>query len=224
MIIISPGNVANNIPVSTASSEPLILPSNEVQENIGGNCCTRKDPSLVELDCFQKYLILIMGIILTISGIVNILVTLIPNIENYNIFISIDIAIILYSIFVCLSVFQIRWLRVTATLLSVIFLVLGIGGSLYQFLLLNSKNSEFVSSSIYSVCKFIFYGRIIWFLLIMNVLFYEYWGIKCLKCEGGSSGGYRRHHRTHFGVHHHFTHHHSRPHHGGGHRHHGRRH
>ena len=58
----------------------------------------------------------------------------------------------------------------------------------------------------------------------MNVSFYEYWGIKCLKCEGGSSGRYCRHHRTHFGVHHHFTHHHSRPHHGGGHRHHGRRH
>ena len=73
------------------------------------------------------------------------------------------------------------------------------------------------------ICGYITLGRIIWFILNLNVLFNVYWGIKCC-CRGRDSSGtyhsyntdytydsgptYHTHH-THI----HSTHHHSAPHH-----------
>ena len=172
---------------------------------------------------------------IAVFSAINSLIALSLDLNDFNAYLYIDISIIAYTIINCLSVVRIRCLRVIATILTVIFLIVGLGGTLFQYIVINTDFS--VSYYTFNLMKFIFFMRLIFFALVTHIIFLGFWGINCCKNigSGSSSGSRYRTHRTHFGTHHvgrsHFGGgHHSRPHHGGGHHHgghhggHGRRH
>ena len=89
----------NYIPLNTiansdapTSSAPLISSTNKI--STGGNCCTRTDHSLPELNGCLKGIIIVFGIVLVITSIINILVSLSNN--DFYIIFAIDFAIIFY--------------------------------------------------------------------------------------------------------------------------------
>ena len=255
--MISPtGN--NNIPTkieATSSSstepmpsisDPLLAASN--QEKISGcGCCSNCiDSSIEPLDsCFSK-MIIIFSIVIAVFSAINSLIALTLDLNEFNAYLYLDISIIVYSIINCFSVVRIRWLRVLATFLTVVFLIIGTGGTLFQYIVISTE--KYVSHTTFNFMKFLFFMRLIFFALTTHIIFYGFWGINCCKNlgSGSSSGSSYRTHRTHFNTHHiggrshfgggHHSHphfgggHHSRPHFGGGHHHgghhggHGRRH
>ena len=246
--MISPtGN--NNIPTkseATSSSSiepmpsvsvPLLAPTNQVKiSDCSCSCCSNCiDSSLEPLDsCFSK-MIIIFSFVIAVFSAINSLIALSLDLNDFNAYLYIDISIIAYTIINCLSVVRIRCLRVIATILTVIFLIVGLGGTLFQYIVINTDFS--VSYYTFNLMKFIFFMRLIFFALVTHIIFLGFWGINCCKNigSGSSSGSSYRTHRTHFRTHHvgrsHFGGgHHSRPHHGGGHHHgghhggHGRRH
>lgn len=229
----TPINVESSSLPSASASIPLISPTNEIK--VGGNCCTRIDETQVELDSFVKNFIIALGVILVISGIVNIILSLLIETDYFNIVASIDIAFIIFGIIVALSTFRVKCLRVIATVFSVIYVIAGIIGSIMQYAMLDDKRNDRYDfndniDSYIEICGYITLGRIIWFILNLNVLFNVYWGIKCC-CRGRDSSGtyhsyntdytydsgptYHTHHTHIHSTHHHSAahHHHSAPHH-----------
>lgn len=242
--IISPtGN--NNIPTKsevTSSSSvepmpsvsvPLLAPTNQVKisDCNCSCCCNCIDSSMDPLDsCFSK-MIIIFSIVIAVFSAINSLIALSLDLNDFNAYLYIDVSIIAYTIINCLSVVRIRWLRVLDTFLTVVFLIIGLGGSLFQYIVINTEFS--VSHNTFNFMKFIFIMRLIFFALVTHIIFLGFWDINCCKNlgSGSSSGSSYRTHRSHFRTHHvgrsHFGGgHHSHSHHGGGHHHggHGRRH
>lgn len=242
--IISPtgnNNISTKSEVTSSSSVepmpsvsvPLLAPTNQVKisDCNCSCCCNCIDSSMDPLDsCFSK-MIIIFSIVIAVFSAINSLIALSLDLNDFNAYLYIDVSIIAYTIINCLSVVRIRWLRVLDTFLTVVFLIIGLGGSLFQYIVINTEFS--VSHNTFNFMKFIFIMRLIFFALVTHIIFLGFWDINCCKNlgSGSSSGSSYRTHRSHFRTHHvgrsHFGGgHHSHSHHGGGHHHggHGRRH
>ena len=243
--MISPtGN--NNIPTksevtNSSSTEPmpsvsvpLLAPTNEIKISGCGCCSNCIDSSIEPLDsCFSK-MVIIFSLVIAAFSAINSLIALSLDLNDFNAYLYIDVSIIVYTIINCFSVVRIRWIRVLATFLTVVFLIVGFGGTLFQYIVINTDFS--VSYYTFNFMKFLFFMRLIFFALVTHIIFLGYWGINCCKNIGsGSSSSYSTHHHTHFRTHHigrshfggghHSHHHHGGGHHGGGHHGgHGRRH
>ena len=214
-------------------SVPLLAPTNQVKisDCNCSCCCNCIDSSMDPLDsCFSK-MIIIFSIVIAVFSAINSLIALSLDLNDFNAYLYIDVSIIAYTIINCLSVVRIRWLRVLDTFLTVVFLIIGLGGSLFQYIVINTEFS--VSHNTFNFMKFIFIMRLIFFALVTHIIFLGFWDINCCinLGSGSSSGSSYRTHRSHFRTHHvgrsHFGGgHHSHSHHGGGHHHggHGRRH
>lgn len=199
---------------STELSGPLISPANEIK--VGGNFCTRIDENQVELITFYKILIIFLGAFLIISGFINIILTLLIKTKGIFVVVIIDIAFIIYGFIVSLSIYRIKWLRVIATVLSVIYFIGGIIAVFVQNIILDDKINEDDKKKAYiNICNIILFGRIIWFIFNLNALFYFYWGIRCCCWRENREWGHHSHHHGH----HHSPAHSSGTHHGGHRRH-----
>ena len=216
---IVPLNVANPIsvtsPTEPISTAPLIPPTNVVA-NTESSCCGGTDESMAELSGCQKCINITLGVFVSFGSFCCIIIGSIIDEINHGIFIPIDIIFLLYGVFIAVSVLRNRCLRVTSTVLSVIFFILGIVGTVFEIVLLNerkAKKNELIGL-IDNYCFFV-YSRIFWLFCILNALFYNYWGIKICRCDTSSSGTYHsgRSHFHHHSPPHHTAIHHSAPHH-----------
>ena len=191
--------------IEPETTSPLIPPSNK-RDNCCNNCCSNccinisnfcsNGESMTELTNCQRGWTIFFGVILLIITLNNIVIsTLIENI-NHNIFFSMDIPLLCFSIFSCISVLKVKWLRYTATALVIIFLFGVIVVTIIVFYKLD-KNNEYKNTHV-DEYKFLCVLKIILLFLILHAFFQNYWGIiicKCLynNCNSGNSP--RTHHR-----------------------------
>ena len=182
---ISPMNLNSASSEVPPTQAPLIPNDNVIVYE--GNCCTREDASMTELKSCSRVTIRFMALVLAFSVIINFIANLTIGSRYFGIILSIDAAFLLYAIFLCISVKRIKWLRVAATVLSIFFLIGGIGGSVLQYILLQMDNnhSSFNDGAI-RFCGFITIVRIICIIAILIAIFQFYWGYECCKSRGSS--------------------------------------
>ena len=110
------------IPLKIIPSSPQsLIPQNN---NTTENCCTKIDNSMTILTNCYFYTIIILSILLIISGILNIVLCSIENLDKILIIIAIDFGLILYSIFIIFSVLRIKLIRITVGIFCVICFLL----------------------------------------------------------------------------------------------------
>ena len=134
-----------------------------------------------ELGCCTRVFFIIIGLIISASGIINSIACFTLNPQYFNLILLIDISFILYGIILAISVIRNKCLRVTATVFSIIAFIGGIIGSIAQYVLLVKDNNKINNEGIMHLCFGILFFRFLLYPIIMNVLFYFYWGIKILK-------------------------------------------
>lgn len=111
-------NHSNN---NTPSLQPLISTSNRI--NTGGNCCTRIDTSIPDLQWWKILIIIILSIGLIVSSIINCVICIKGEPDDIHIIIIFDVIFILYSILVMFSVLRIKRIRDITACLSLFFLL-----------------------------------------------------------------------------------------------------
>jgi hypothetical protein len=84
--------------------------------------------------CFSK-MVIIFSLVIAAFSAINSLIALSLDLNEFNAYLYVDVSIIVYSIINCFSVVRIRWIRVLATFLTVVFLIVGFGGTIFQYIL-----------------------------------------------------------------------------------------
>ena len=156
---VTPSNV--NSTTVPSSLVPLVPSKNR---NTGDNCCIRIDDDVKELNCCKNVLHIILGLISSASGIINIRTSFIINPPYFILFLLFDISFILYGILIAISIIENNCLRITAVVFTVIFTLWNVIGSA-ALLSLIKNDEEALNSYIYTL---IF--RFILFIVIANVI------------------------------------------------------
>ena len=199
------------------------------------DCCECCDTNydMEEIKGRDKCCIIIFCVILAAIDIYDIIITLISERNNYILCLIPDLLYLFFVIFEPITTMRVRWLRITGSVLSVVYLVLSIVLGFYQILKLPSHKVEGINGEKEEIDKRAgpIAFRIIIFSLLINFIFHYYWGIEiccrsngdycccfccscCNKCKNMVS---RRRHR--YNSHHHSSPHHYRaPHHSAPHR------
>ena len=180
-------------PTKSAVTVPLISPSN-VPVNMGRSCWTRKDVSMTKLTSCRRIFIIILGIVLAISCLYCIIISIIIGYQFYIVYVS-QFLNLAYGIFISISFLRIKWIRITSTTLSIIFVFLGSGSTFLEMLIIDDRSSDYKGlMGSYSLFCFI---RIGWLHLITNILLYYYWGFNiCKEKFGKRRRGRRRRHKA----------------------------
>ena len=172
----TPVNVDNNSLPN--NSEPLVLPPKKTnKENNVENCCSRRDPSMREVTGCQKCLIIGFCIFLDILGFNEIALASLVDSIYYSLALSINILNIAFTIMESVSILRIRWIRIFGSVLSIIYLLGTIIVYIIQFIKMEN-NEEPEDNERIDNCKLINFMKIIVLIIIMNIVFYAYWGIR----------------------------------------------
>lgn len=182
-INITPVNIVNK---PNTYSEPLVRPLNQNQTNKVNNevnCCSKRDLSMKEITGCQKCLIIGFCIILSVFGFNEIALASTIDSIYYNLVLIMNLSNIVFTIMVSVSILRIKWLRIVASVLSILFLLGSILAYIFQYIKMENnedpKDNERIGN-----CKFINVVKIIMLIIIVNIVFYAYWGIRiCYRCE-----------------------------------------
>ena len=198
-INITPVNIDNSSLPNTSKPLVHVVKKNKVK-NVE-NCCSRRDPSLREVTGCQKGWIIAFCIFLDILGFNEIGIASLMDSINYGLALLINLLNIAFTIMESVSTLRIRWIRIFGSILSVVYLLGTI--SVYIIQRIQMDNSEDQkekdnqeSFELENVLK------IIILIIIMNIVFYAYWGIRICYCENlerssGQSNRTRRRRRRH---------------------------
>ena len=216
--------VTLNTESAGTSSAPLISPVAQI--TVGGICC-REDTSMAELESRERSAIIILSVALIISSVINLIVSYTIKSDYHNLALGVDLGLIFYGFIAAVSVLRMRWIRYLGTFFCVLFLIGGIIGTAFEFFLFKENVNSSDKGKVDFICVLTIM-RVIILLVIMNRIFYSYWGINCFKKSENSSGGTYYEDSTYYegtttydspshihisSPHHHSAPHHSAPHH-----------
>ena len=189
--IIVSTNIDNNSLQNTL--EPLAnIPKKTNKANNVENCCSRRDPSLMEVNGCQKGWIIALCIFLDILGFNEIVLASTINSIYYNLVIIINILNIAFTIMESVSILRIRWIRIFGSVLSVVYLLGTIIVYIIQLIKMGNNEDPEDKERI-SNCKMINFLKIIILIIIMNIVFYAYWRIRiCYRSRNYHSTSRRR--------------------------------
>ncbi|MBR6072474.1 MAG: tetraspanin family protein [Acholeplasmatales bacterium] len=208
---------AENGPTSTA---PLIPPQVSTI-NTSGGCCG--DSSVAEVEGSQRNTILIFSVALILTSLINLIIglTIDSSSEARSVVICVDLGLVFYGVIIALSIFRNRCLRILGTAFSVIFLIAGIIGFVVEYVLTNDIHHNDKGSL--DFMGVLFFVRAFILLILVNRVFFIYWGINCCNKRSSYSNGEtysnNYYNDTHYsgGINVHLSsphhHHHSPPHH-----------
>ena len=177
-INITPVNIDDNSLPNTL--EPIVnIPTNKA--NNVKNCCSRRDPSLLEVTGRQKGLIITLCIFVDILGFNEIVLASKIDSIYYDLVILNNIINIPFSIMESVSILKIKCIRIFGSALSAVYLL----GNIIVFIIQLRKiknNEELEDKEKISGYKVINILKITLLVAIMNIVFYAYWRIRiCSK-------------------------------------------
>ena len=127
----------------------------------------------------DKCCVILFCVILAAIEIYDIIMTFIVERNNYIFFLIPDLLYLFFAIFEPITTMRVRWLRITGSVLSVIYLVLSIVLGIYQILKIPYHKVEGINGEEKEMDK---RGppillRFIIFTLLLNFIFHFYWRI-----------------------------------------------
>ena len=142
----------------------------------------KKDISKSEGDNKKKLFILIFGIIIGVTSIINSILSYKKDSFHFTIILLIDIIIILYSILISFSTIK-KSIRYTATIVSLIFLFIGTAGNTLQIFLvkytLDGKDRE--KENLFAIIILIIMSLRIALFLFVTILILNTYRLICCK-------------------------------------------
>ena len=160
---------------------------------------------MAKISSIQKCSIIVLSIFLVILGFDSIVIsTKLIDSFYFGLAILINICNIIFAIFVSFSIIRIRWFRLFVSILSIVLLLLNISEGIVQLIKMNNNENPKDKNIFNNGYMILFVFKIIVLIIIINTVFYAYWGIRiCYRCEdnGDSSGSsYRSHHNGLFSI------------------------